>query len=212
MDSRTLLRHSQDPRPCAQGDLSCPWLSSCPRTPEPAPLAEHPTRFAQLLTPDPPGQLRPARPCQAGRGTGQLSPWRGTAGRAEHGRTDNTQLCKTPAPAPEGGSDPRTPPVPGQHRGVSPVSPPAGQCHRQVCLPIKGFFLHGLPQLALVLLPQAAELVPGAELGRGRVGELHLEGRGGEIDLGQSERVRGPPRGALGGGDAPLECQEVPAG
>lgn len=54
MDSRTLLRHSQDPTPRAQGGLSCPWLSPCPGTPEPAPLAEHPTRFAQLLTPDPP--------------------------------------------------------------------------------------------------------------------------------------------------------------
>lgn len=59
--------------------------------------------------------------------------------------------------------------------------------------------MHRLPQLALVLLPQAAELVLGAEFGRWWAGELHLEGGGGEVNLGQRQGISGGHMQGLGG-------------
>lgn len=151
-----------------------PWLSPPAQDPELAWLALRPRQFLQQI----PVQLPTSDPAVYSQ-------------ESRHGGTEDRQLCLAPGSSSATGQSPRSPLcTPGQGWGSS-ASPPSRVMLPlpPSCLPVERFLLHGLPQLALVLLPQAAELVLGAELGRWRAGELDFEGGGGEVDLGQRQRV-----------------------
>lgn len=51
-------------------------------------------------------------------------------------------------------------------------------------LPVQGLLLRDVFEFVLVLLPEAAKLIAGAELVSGGAGELDVKGRGGEVNLG----------------------------
>lgn len=55
-------------------------------------------------------------------------------------------------------------------------------------LPVQGLLLHDVFKHALVFLPEAAKLIAGAELVSSGAGELDVEGRGGEVNLGDGIR------------------------
>lgn len=77
--------------------------------------------------------------------------------------------------------------------------------------PVERFLLHHLPQPALLLVPQAAKLVLGAELGSRRAHEPHVECGGGEVDLwGGAERVRAHPTDSADGPLPPSRARGTP--
>lgn len=152
------------------------------------------------------GRARPAPVLSSGEpGTAadtRSSPFRASRGRAAvpAGGTPLKKPHSAPIPGcfPGRIRPPQTPPVSVSAGGSSanPPTPSRMMLSPPPCSPVERFLLHGLPQPALILLAQAAEFVPGAELGRQRARELHVEGRGGEIDLGwrrAGERGLGSP-------------------
>lgn len=57
-------------------------------------------------------------------------------------------------------------------------------CHIWASSPVQRLLLCDIFKLALVLLPEAAKLIAGAEFVSRGAGELDVKGRGGEVNLG----------------------------
>lgn len=69
--------------------------------------------------------------------------------------------------------------------------------------PVKGLLLRNVFKFALVLLPETAKLIAGAELVSRGAGELDVKGRGGEVNLGigsEKQKQQGEEGGSVSGG------------
>lgn len=66
--------------------------------------------------------------------------------------------------------------------------------------PVQGLLLHDVFKHTLVFLPEAAKLIAGAKLVSSRTGEFDVEGRGGEVNLGDSIREASRENRQVSGG------------
>lgn len=76
-------------------------------------------------------------------------------------------------------------------------------CHIWASSPVQRLLLRDVFKLALVLLPEAAKLIAGAEFVSRGAGELDVKGRGGEVNLGtgsEKQKKKGEEKVSVSGG------------